>query len=69
MLRGVNWQLFIDISEQTLIPFCKGPAGLKCFNLEDGTDILFRNVGKKTANLSRVTSQKSEHFTYTVAEA
>jgi len=46
MLRGVHWQAFTDTSEQLLHPFCKGPAGLECFTLEEGTDRLFRNGGK-----------------------
>jgi uncharacterized protein (UPF0179 family) len=66
MLRGADWQSFIDISEQPLCPFCKGPAGLECFTLEDGTYYSETSVNNRQPKPCNTAEKRTSH---TVAEA
>jgi hypothetical protein len=44
MLRSVDWWLFTDVSGQPMGPIFNGQA--VCLTVEDGTDMLSRNVSK-----------------------
>jgi hypothetical protein len=41
-----QWQSFTDVSEQHISPVFKSQEVQEFLSLEDGTDILSRNVGK-----------------------
>jgi hypothetical protein len=54
------WQLFTDVSGQSISPIRTG---------SDGTDTLSRNVGKQLPHERRVTPQKTADFINIAAEA
>jgi hypothetical protein len=45
MLEGLGWKMLTDVSEQLIGAIFKGKKVLLV--LDDGTDILSRNVGKR----------------------
>jgi hypothetical protein len=45
-LCSVEWQSFTDVSGQRISPILKGQEVQGFLTLEDGTDRLYRNVGK-----------------------
>jgi len=48
ILRSAAWYYITDVSLQPIVPLFKGQTVfLNCFSLEDWTESLSRNVGKK----------------------